>query len=173
MNRKKKIALATLPVLALVILGSSVASAQTGFSRTLTEEQRSAVEEAHQLRKEGSVAEARAVLKKAGLNAGLMHRFHKGRGGRDMSAAEHEAMRSQHEAIKDAIDANDYDAFVKATVGAPFMDMVTLENFATLVEAHTLHESGDKAGARALLKDLVPGDMHGKTHSFRSMHGDM
>ncbi len=161
MTKNQKIALMTLPALALVLLGSSVAdigiaSANIGIERDrgLTSEQRAVLLQARELRKEGNNDEARALLKDAGLNPKMRHHRMKHMGGAEM--------RAEHKVIKQAIEDNDFTAFKNATAEAPFAAMVTKENFAKLVEAHTLRKSGDKEGARTLLKDLgFPHGGHG------------
>ncbi|MBX9907049.1 hypothetical protein K2X96_04110 [Patescibacteria group bacterium] len=153
MTKRKKIALATLPALALIILGSSVASAYSprAFAE-LTEEQRSALEEARELFKEGSRDEAKEVLKEAGLPEFRGHG--KGHGMKDMTEEEREKMAIKHQALKEAVENNDFAAFKEATLDAPFRDMVTEENFTKLVEANKLREAGDKEGAFEILKEL-------------------
>lgn len=147
----------TLPALALLVLGSSVASAHGGkdFFAGLTEEQRSALEEARELRKEGDLESAREVLKGAGFDP-EMRRPHM------LAKTEEERteMQKRHEAILSAIEENDFEAFQDAVADAPFATLVTEENFAKLVEAHKLLEAGDKEGARALFEDMGYGPRH-------------
>ncbi len=143
--------LATLPAIALLVLGSSVASAYQGRMIDLTEEQRAALDEARELRKDGDKEAARDVLKEAGLNPG----FHHMRGhGKLHTVEELEIMKVRHEAIRVAIEENDYSAFKAATVDAPFAEMVTEESFTKLYEAHLLREAGDFSGAHEMLKGL-------------------
>ena len=158
MTRNKRIMLATLPALALVVLGTSVASAHMRTPRELSEEQRSALEEARQLRKEGNTKEAHEVLRGVGLHQGVLHHARKDHAEGMMYGAE---ARERHEAMRAAIEAGDYDAFKSATVDAPFADMVTAENFEKLVAAHKLHEDGDHEAAFALMRELgFPGNGH-------------
>jgi hypothetical protein len=164
MNKHKKIIIATLPALALVVLGASVASAYGGpdlmfkWGKELSEEQRAAIEEARELRKEGDNEAARDVLKDAGLDPKM-------RGPKMMrmlTDEERDAFRAKHEAIRAAIEAEDFEAFKDATAGMPFADMVTEENFEKLLEAHELMEAGDKEGAFEIFKDLeMPPFGHG------------
>ena len=152
MTRKKRIALATLPALALVVLGTSVASAHMRGPRELSEEQRTALEEARELRKEGNEEEARSVLVEAGLSPERPLRgMH---GGHGMGALHDGGMHEQREKIHAALEAHDYAAFKEATVDAPFSAMVTEENFEKLVEAHKLREAGDLDGAFAIMREL-------------------
>ncbi len=155
MNKHKKIIIATLPVLALVVLGASVASAYTGPDfrfrpdYDLSEEQRTAIEEARELRKEGDKDGARNVLKEAGLDPEMRgHRM------RALTDEEREAMRAKHDAIRTAIEQEDFEAFKTATADAPFADMVTEENFKKLIEAHELMEAGDREEALELFREI-------------------
>ncbi len=162
MTKKKKIALATLPMLALIVLGSSVASVYAAPFEGLTEEQRSALLEARELRKEGDAEGARDILKNAGIPLGKFHSRGKDMQGKGMSNTDREQMHVRHEALRDAVEKNDFDAFKAATLDAPFADMVTPANFAKLVEAHELREAGDKDAARKILEDIgFPRPMHG------------
>lgn len=157
MNRRKRIALATLPALALIILGSSVASAQ-GF-RGFNETQKAALMQARELRKEGEDTKAKEILLNAGIDPSA-HAFHgKGhmRGGAHFAGVS----TSTRQAIHDAVAHNDYGAFTTAIAGSPFAGTVTEDNFAKLVEAFQLRESGDKKGARTLLQNL---GFHGGHH---------
>lgn len=148
MNRRKKIALATLPALALLVLGSSVASAHMR-PFALTEEERTAIEEARELRKEGDLEGARDALLEAGLDPhrrfakmrhGMMH-MHSGGG-------------EKHAALIEAIENNDYAAFTRAIAGTPFGEALREDEFAILVKAHELRVAGDFEGAREILQDL-------------------
>ena len=56
-------------------------------------------------------------------------------------------------AITAALESGDYQAFVDATVNAPFADRVTEEKFDAIVEALELRAAGDREGAREVLKD--------------------
>jgi hypothetical protein len=159
MNRRKKILLATLPALALVVLGASVTSAHSRMLRDLTEEQRAAIAEARTLFKEGNDEEAKEVLKGAGLPP-LPPKFHKMHG--------HQEGIERHHAIREAVNANDFEAFQEAMMGTPFADMVTEENFAKLVEAHGLMENGEFEKAHELLEGL--GFPHPGGHRMHHMH---
>jgi len=142
LSRDQKIAALALPVLLFGILGASYAYAD--FS-DLTDEQRSAIEEAHSLREAGNYEAAKKVLEGADLP---LHPPHRGFG--------------KGSTIRTAIENNDYDAFARAAQNSPFADMVSEDLFATLREAQALRESGDFAGARQLLEDAgVPQPPHG------------
>jgi len=69
----------------------------------------------------------------------------------------------QHrESVRSAIEAEDYDAFVKALEGTPREGKVSEDQFNVLVEAHVLLKSGDKRGAFELVKDAGFGGFHGQ-----------
>jgi hypothetical protein len=65
--------------------------------------------------------------------------------------------RAHHEAVHTALRANDYEAFKSAIAqvprptGAP---EITEAVFAKMVEAEKLRQSGDRAGAQAIMKEL-------------------
>ena len=143
-----------IPALGLFVLGGVVTSSAFAHdgdgerngpraffaSQDLTDEQRAAVEEARELRQTGDKEGARAIIENAGIE--LPERPDKGE------------RSEKREAVRAAVDANDYDAFVAATLDAPFADQVTETFFASFVEAHELREAGDKEGAREILEGL-------------------
>ena len=67
----------------------------------------------------------------------------------------HHGDSEKHEAVKAAVEAEDYNAFI-AAVGeeAPFLETITEENFPVFVEIHELKEAGDFEGAKALAEEL-------------------
>lgn len=64
-----------------------------------------------------------------------------------------EERREDVDAVKAALEANDYAAFQEIAVERPGLSDVTQDQFATMVEAHTLMEAGDHEAARALLQE--------------------
>ncbi|MFC1615672.1 hypothetical protein ACFL21_00895 [Patescibacteria group bacterium] len=59
------------------------------------------------------------------------------------------------EGVKAALEAGDYQAFLDAVPeDAPIREKITEENFAKMLEAHQLMESGDKEGAKAIMEEL-------------------
>ena len=144
-------------VLATGALATSSAFAAPGFLNDqldLTDEQTTALQEAHELRHNGDIEGAQQVLDDAGIDMSEI------RGAMD---ANREAMHERHEAIKAAIEANDYSAFVTAAADTPFAENITSEaDFARLVEAHGLMEE-----ARTIMEELGfegPGMMGGRGH---------
>lgn len=61
---------------------------------------------------------------------------------------------AQHEAVKSALDAQDYDAFTLAVEGTPLESKITEENFDDFLALHQAKESGDMETAKQLAQDL-------------------
>lgn len=137
-TRDQKLAMLVVPVLLFGLLGTSYASA---YGRNLTEEEQAAIEEAHSLRESGEYTKAREVLVKAGLSRGM--------GMGHFGATTY----GTREAIRDAVESGDYDAFLNATENTMFAGEVTKEEFDTMTKAHELRESGDFEGARELMDE--------------------
>ncbi len=78
----------------------------------------------------------------------------------------------KHEAVRVAVENNDYDAWSAAVVGTPRANKITVENFAKVVEAHNLRESGDYKSAKEVMKDLGmgKGGMYGSKGGHRGGH---
>jgi len=173
MNQRKKALLMTLPALALLVMGSSVAYASYGTSfDALTEEQKTALEEARELRREGSGDEARKVLLDAGLDPSVFKKHMKGMHG---NFAMHEKREAMHAALKD----NNYSAFVAAIEDTPFAKEMTEEKFALLVRAEKLRAEGKFEEAHTLLQDagfpMPPkreGGMRGMGHGMGERQGN-
>ena len=110
---------------------------------TINEENFSAFVEAKTLMQEGDRENARVILDELGVEKHFGHKR-----GKFHDSEKHEAMRA-------AVEAEDYNAFV-AAVGeeAPILETITEENFPTFVEIHELRAAGDKEGARALAEEL-------------------
>jgi hypothetical protein len=151
-------------VIGLMVLGGSTAYAfgPGGFDAaafsSFTASEQAALEKAYAIR-EAAETEAKAVLDAAGITQEELH----------------DAMRAygekQHAKLAEALENNDYDAFVALTAGGPNADKLTKEVFATLVEIHTLEEAGDHEGAMELRKDLKDSGFVG--HGGFGGHGPM
>ena len=112
----------------------------------LSNEQISAFEEAHELRKAGDRDAARDVIAEAGIDEEVME---------NIREAMKEWRADHREAIKEAVENEDYEAFLAAVEGSPLADIITTEaDFALFVEAHELRESGDREGAKAIFDEL-------------------
>lgn len=127
----------------------------------LSEEQRSALETAHELRQQGDIEAARDALVEAGFDE-------------EKLLALHRAGREVHEEIESAIEANDYAAFEAVVVGTPLEDKITSQaDFELLVEAHQLRKDGDFDGAREILNELdiePKGHMKGHFKAHRGLN---
>lgn len=157
--------------LGLVLLGGSTVYAfgPGGFSMdafsSFTSEQQAAIEQSHTIMEEAR-EKADQALENAGVDREAMH----------------EAMQAFHQAhmsaIKDALEAKDYDAFKEAVRDAPFAEEITEEVFMKLTELRELHESGDREAAQELRQELIEdgikGPLFGKEHGLRGFrHGMM
>lgn len=112
----------------------------------LSQEQISAFETAHELRKEGDRDGARTVLQEAGIDLETVESVRK---------ALHEHHHEMKSALDEAVEQNDYDGFLKAIEGTPLADIVnTEEDFALFAQAHTLHNEGDHQAAMQLMEEL-------------------
>lgn len=73
-------------------------------------------------------------------------------------SANYEQMKENRGAMKSAVEAEDYDAFVDALSQLPkaeeSLENATEENFAKMIEAHQLMEAGDKEGAKVIMEEL-------------------
>lgn len=111
----------------------------------LTDAQTSALEEAHAIREEAHI-KAKAVLDNAGIDETKMQEIH---------AAMRELHKVQHDAMKAALESNDYAAFIEAIKDSPLADTIDTEaEFTKLKEAHKLMEAGDKDGAKVIMDEL-------------------
>lgn len=140
-----------IPVAAFAVtaVGASAFTGNTDWLKNtdldLTDSQISALEEAREIRTSAD-EEAKVVLEEAGLDQTKMREIHE---------AMRESHKESHEAIRSAIEADDYNAFVTAVADTPMAEQITSESdFAKLVEAHELMEGGDKDGAKEIMEEL-------------------
>jgi hypothetical protein len=131
---------------ALSATGVSAFNSEILEKAGLTQEQISAFETAHELRKEGDRDAARDVLSQAGIDLETMESV------REVMHAHKDAMRT---AIDIAVDNGDYEAFLKAIEGSPLADIVTSQDdFKLFSQAHELHEGGKYHEAREIMEGL-------------------
>ena len=138
--------LIAIAALALTATGAQAFSGAALVRAGLTEEQKSAFEEARELRDEGNITGARDVLVSAGIDETVIEKVR-------------EALRNErntkYKAIEAAIESNDFPAFTAVIKDSPLAELInTPADFASFREAHALKESGDKVAARAILDDL-------------------
>ena len=112
----------------------------------LSDNQIEALEEAHDLRHEGEHEEAKEVIEDAGLDREDM---------KEIRAAVREYRSERREAIKEAIEDEDYEAFLEATEGSHLAEVIDTESeFERFIEAHELRQDGDHEAAKAILDEL-------------------
>ncbi len=139
-----------IPVAALAITATSVsafsdASLISKLNINLNDSEKAALEEAAEIR-ETAHEEAKQVLEDAGITDERMT---------EIREAMHKARHAEREAVKAAVEANDYEAFNTAIADSPMASEIdSAEKFAKLVEAHNLRESGDIDGAKAIMEEL-------------------
>lgn len=108
----------------------------------LTEDQIEAFETARELRESGDLDAARDALIDAGIDEEAIESVHK-------------VMHEQRDAIHNAVEAEDYEAFKAAVEGTPLADAIdTEEDFKKFVEAHALKEEGKWDEAKTILDKL-------------------
>ncbi|MBP6881009.1 MAG: hypothetical protein KBC35_00060 [Candidatus Pacebacteria bacterium] len=108
----------------------------------LSEDQVEAIEEARELRAAGKLTEARNKLVEAGITDGNLR-------------AVHRVANEAREAIREAVEAKDYEAFRVAISDSPLADIITSEDdFEQFCEAHELREAGEWEEANELMEDL-------------------
>jgi len=112
----------------------------------LSSSQVSALGQARDLRLKGKREEARDVLLLAGVDDKTI-------------ASIRQATREAHDAIQNAVEANDYEAFKLAAAESPLIDIITTEeDFEQFVEVHDLKAKNRFTEARELMEDLgLPG----------------
>ena len=145
--------LIAIAALALTATGAQAFSSNALITAGLSIEQQAAFEVARELREEGDVKGARDVLVEAGIDEDAIEK---------VRSAMKEERRAEHNAIKEALKANDFTAFTLAIKDSPLADLITTEeDFAAFREAHLLMESGDNAGASIIFTELgVPESHH-------------
>ena len=108
----------------------------------LTDDQRTALEQAKELRQSGDTEAARDVLVEAGIDE-------------DVLAELRAAARETRAAIKTAVETGDYDEFQDLITDTPLQDIITTPaDFESFREAHNLRQDGEYEEARAILNDL-------------------
>ena len=124
----------------------------------LSTQQVQAFTQARDLRRKGEVEKARDVLLEAGVTE-------------DTLATLRSATHGPHQAVHEAVLANDFEAFKLAIVGTPLADIVTTEaDFAEFKKAHDLKTLGKMSEAKVILDELgVPHKGMGRHH--QKMHG--
>ena len=133
-----------IPLAAVMVMGmgtGSVLAVKQTHRQNFSEEQLQILEQARELFQSGNRAAGEALLEEAGIEKPQKR-----------SKGNH-ASQDDREAVKVALDANDYEAFIAVAQDGPFGDDVTEEIFEVLVEAHQLRQEGDREGARDVIED--------------------
>lgn len=121
----------------------------------LTDEQVIAVQEAQELKATGDIAAAKETLVAAGITKETMRHIR-------------EVAKEAKQAVKEAVIANDYEAFKVAIVDSPLADLITTEaDFDQFVAAHAMRAAGDKEAAGDIFAEL---GIEKSNHSHH-MHG--
>ena len=136
---------------ALIIGGGSTYAFSGRQDFAITEEvlagfssdQQQAIKKAHEIRVK-TRQEADDILNKAGVNKNDLRQAMREYRGK---------FQGNRQAVRSAIEASDYSAFLKAIAGTPGEGKVSEEQFDKLVEVHTLMKSGDKAQAFEIMKE--------------------
>ena len=108
----------------------------------LSEDQQSALEEAHTFRKEGDFTAARDTLVEAGIDENVL---------RSLREEMHESRAAMHNALEEG----DYESFKTAVVDTPLSDIITTEeDFELFREAHELKRNGEFEEAQEIFDEL-------------------
>lgn len=154
-----------IPVAAFAVTATSVSAFNPDVltKAGLSDQQISAFEEAHDLRHDGDRERAREVLVEAGIDMDTME---------NIREAMHEAKKAHREAMHEALETDDYEAFLEAIADSPLADIITSEaDYELFKEAHELREAGEIDEAKAIMGELgfEPSEHMGK-HGMRG-HG--
>ncbi len=132
-------------LIAVAIFGLSVVGG--GYSvkamsqrNALTDKQKEALEEIRELRRAGDIEGAKKLAEENNLPEAR-----KGKG---------PFFGKNADAVRDAIEKNDYNAFISAIGDHPEKDKITEAVFAKIVEAHNLRISGKVAEAQKIMNEI-------------------
>jgi len=84
-------------------------------------------------------------------------------------------MQEHKEAMKEVLEAGDYNAFVELVGDKKLGETITADNFDQFVEMHNLKEAGDREGAKAIADELGlkhrPGQKKFLRHAGKTIKG--
>lgn len=124
----------------------------------ISEEQRSALVSAHELRKSGDVETARNVLVEAGVDEEVLHELR-------------EAAKETRAEIQAAVESGDYELFLELVADTPLADGVSSEaDFELFQEAQTLRQSGEYADVKRIYNELGLDKKSRSGHHFVKRH---
>ncbi len=153
---QSKSLLIAIAAFAVTATGAQAYVGTKNFSQLgLSTQQVQAFSQARDLRRKGEVEKARDVLMEAGVTE-------------DTLASLRTATHAPHQAVHEAVLANDYDAFKEAIVGTPLADIVTTEaDFVEFKKAHDLKSEGKISEAKDIFADLgLSGKKLGRQHKM-------
>jgi hypothetical protein len=157
---QSKYLLLAVAAFAVTATGVNAYGGTKAFTRAgLSEDQVDAIEEAQELRSNGDFIAARDTLVEAGITEETL---------RSIRQAAKESRSAMHEALEE----DDYEAFIAAVKDSPLGDIITTEaDFIQFKEAHELKRAGEREKAEEMLEELgiEPKDKprhghHGKRH---------
>lgn len=129
----------------------------------LSETQIEAFEEARELRESGDRDAARDVLVGAGIDEETLRNIHQ---------AVHEARKEMKDAMHEALEADDYDAFMEAVIDSPLSDIInSKEDYDLFREAYELKMAGEFEAAKEIMSELGMEEGFGKGHGHKKGHG--
>jgi hypothetical protein len=154
-----KTILIPLAAFAVTVTGASAFNSDMLKRAGLNDEQIAAFEEAKELKESGDKEKARDVLVAAGVDEDVIKQVR-------------EAMREHADAIRAAIENNDYEDFRDAVEDSPLAEIISNEDdFDKLVEAHEFMKSGDREAAQDIFEELgFP--QHGWWPKFKGWNGN-
>jgi hypothetical protein len=138
-----------IPVAAFAVTATTVGAFNGNMLQNLdvdlTDEQVSALEEVGALHGQHR-AEIHNILDEAGFDREAMRALHK---------AGYEYRTAHHEAVQEAIEAEDFEAYQEAVVNSPRADLIDTEaKFEQLLKAYELREEGEYEAARDIMEEL-------------------
>lgn len=111
----------------------------------LSDDQIAAIEVARELKRDGDREAAREVLEEAGIDHEILAQVRK---------TLHTHKHQTHEAIIEAIEGNDFTAFIAAATDTPLEVIVTEAEFQQLREAYGARAAGDPVTFRSIMETL-------------------
>ena len=139
-----------IPVAAFMVTATGVSAFNSDILEkinvNLTTSQIEALEESHDLREAGDYYAARAVMEEADIDKDTM---------KEIRSAMHKYRMEMRDAIKTALENNDYEAFKTAIVDSPLAEKITSEeDFKQFVTAHELMTEGKFDEAHTIMTEL-------------------
>ena len=123
----------------------------------LSDDQVVAIQEAQELKATGDMAAAKETLEAAGITKETMRQIR-------------EVAKEAKQAVRDALEAGDYQAFKAVIVDSPLEELVTNEaDFNQFMAAHELRREGDTDAARAIFTELGI-DRSDHAHKYSKKH---